>query len=253
MNAPSSGPLPLIAYQLGEVALELRPAPRRRAWMDRTPEQYAYRCLPLALANQHAWEILSPVGFEASWSGGPRKEDLEIRLLAPCAWRPLSHFGNGVLTFHTGYLFRTAAECNLFATGPINWPKDGISPLSGVIETDWAPYAFTMNWLLTRPGATVRFEPGEPICAFFPVPRGLLEQTLPEIRQIGSDPELERQLEAWRLSRAQFLEDLPERRSEAPQARWQKDYYTGSYPDGAQKAPGHQIKLDLKKFERRKG
>jgi hypothetical protein len=110
-----------------------------------------------------------------------------------------------------------------------------------------------MNWLLTRPGATVRFEPGEPICAFFPVPRGLLERTLPEVRHMGSDPELERQLEAWRLSRAQFLEDLPERRSEAPQARWQKDYYTGSYPDGAQKAPGHQIKLDLKEFERRKG
>ena len=41
---------------------------------------------------------------------------------------------------------------NTFVTGPMNGIKDGIAPLSGVIETDWSPYSFTMNWRFTRPG-----------------------------------------------------------------------------------------------------
>ena len=36
--------------------------------------------------------------------------------------------------------------------GPINRPKDGIAALPGIIETDWSPYSFTMNWMFTRPG-----------------------------------------------------------------------------------------------------
>ena len=34
-------------------------------------------------------------------------------------------------------------------------PKDGISALSGVIETDWLLYNFTVNWIFTRPGVAV--------------------------------------------------------------------------------------------------
>jgi hypothetical protein len=74
----------LIAYRLGEVPLELRPAPRRRDWMDTTSRQYAYRCLPLAIANQHAWEILCPVPFEASWRRTSRTEP------SPTGWGPPS-------------------------------------------------------------------------------------------------------------------------------------------------------------------
>ncbi len=52
--------------------------------------------------------------------------------------------------------------------GPTNWPKDGASPLDGVIETDWLPYTVTMNWQLTRPNHTVRFGSNEPICMISP-------------------------------------------------------------------------------------
>jgi len=44
-----------------------------------------------------------------------------------------SHFGFGVLTFDLGCLFRTEPGYNLFVTGPLNRPKDGIAPLAAVI------------------------------------------------------------------------------------------------------------------------
>ena len=53
----------------------MRPAPHRRDWMDESPDRYAYRCLPLAIANTHGWELLNAdvdaianaVGFEYEW------------------------------------------------------------------------------------------------------------------------------------------------------------------------------------------
>ncbi len=58
----------------------LRPASANRAWMDATPEAFAYRCLPLNIANAHGWELLSPCGFKASWTGGTDAKDVQIRL-----------------------------------------------------------------------------------------------------------------------------------------------------------------------------
>ena len=72
-------------------------------------------------------------------------------------------------------VFRTEPGWNLFVGGSPNEPKDGLYPLSGVIETDWAPYSFTMNWQFTRPDHWISFEEGEPFCFLYPVQRGLLE------------------------------------------------------------------------------
>ena len=46
--------------------------------------------------------------------------------------------------------------------------KDGIHPLDGIIETDWAVATFTMNWKFTCVGVPVTFKKGEPIAMFFP-------------------------------------------------------------------------------------
>ena len=46
----------------------IRPAPSTRNWMDATPEAFAYRCLPLNIANAHGWELLNPSAFEAIWT-----------------------------------------------------------------------------------------------------------------------------------------------------------------------------------------
>jgi hypothetical protein len=77
--------------------------------------------------------------------------------------------------------------------GPINRPKDGIAAFAGIIETDWAPYSFTMKWIFTQPGISVRFEKGEPYCHIFPVQLGALETIQPELRLLSENPELKRE------------------------------------------------------------
>ncbi len=148
----SSGELKLIAYAIDGHHIEIRPAPIDRDWMDRTNQRFAYRCLPVNIANAYGWEILCSSGFVSVWNG---EDDLPAISIVPDSEAPppaVSHFGHGVLTFHVPCLFRTEPGFDLMVQGPINRPKDAIAALSGVIETDWSPYSFTMNWIFTRPG-----------------------------------------------------------------------------------------------------
>ena len=182
----------LTCYPLSERKPMIRPAPSERQWMDATSESYAYRCLPLNIANSHGWEVLCPVSFEARWDGGNDKSAVKVQAQLGQQTTALSHFGFGVLTFDLGCLFRTEPGYNLFVTGPLNRSKDGIAPLAGVIETDWSMATFTMNYRFLRPDHTVRFEEGEPYVLIFPVKRGLLETFEPEFRSLDEDPELKR-------------------------------------------------------------
>jgi len=134
--------------------------------------------------------------------------------------------------------------------GPINRPKDGIAALSGIIETDWSPYSFTMNWIFTRPDTPVRFEKGEPYCHIFPVSCGALEGLEPKLEVLSADPELKRQHDAWTASRARFNIDLKQPGSDAQSDKWQKLYYRGLAPDGAPTpAQAHRTRLRLKTFK----
>ena len=60
----------LTFYAIGESGAPLRAAPATRSWMDETSDAFAYRCLPLNIANAHGWEFLSPCAFSARWDGG---------------------------------------------------------------------------------------------------------------------------------------------------------------------------------------
>ena len=137
---------------------------------------------------------------------------------------PSAISAHGILTFHLPCLFRTEPGAELMVQGPINRPKDGIAALPGIIETDWSPYSFTMNWMFTRPGTPVRFEKGEPYCHTFPVSCGALERLEPELEVLSADPELKRQHDAWTASRARFNIDLNRPGSEAQSDKWQKLY-----------------------------
>jgi hypothetical protein len=241
----------LIAYIVDGHSLEIRPAPLERPWMETTDRRYAYRCLPLNIANGHGWEILCPSAFAARWTGQSPLNAVWV-VPDPGTTAPaISHFGHGVLTFHIPCLFRTEPGFSLMVQGPINRPKDGIAPLSGVIETDWAPYGFTMNWLFTRPGAIVRFEKGEPFCHIFPVQRGELENIEPEMLVLSANPELKRQYESWATKRSNFNVDLKKPGSEAQAEQWQKIYYRGVDADGQPVAVDHLTRLRVKPFARR--
>lgn len=240
----------IIFYMPAGSEPRIRPAAPKRDWMDRTVDSYAYRCLPLNIANAHGWEILSPCGFEARWNGGDGADAVEI--VADDGARPhqipVSLFGHGTLTFHIDGVFRTPEGWNMWASGSPNAAKDGIAPLAGVIETDWSPYTFTMNWRFTRPDQWIRFEENEPFCFVFPVNRRLLEDVEPRLLPMSEAPELHDQFEAWRRSRNAFHEkmrtDPPANSADA----WQKLYYRGTNPDGSAGAPDHKSKLRVPHF-----
>ena len=225
----------LVCYALRPDPPLIRPAPTTRAWMDQINDNHAYRCLPLNIANSHGWEILSPCAFEATWSGSKWASAITLRALDGYAHLPrfaVSHFAHGIITFHLGYLFRTEPGWDLFASGSLNTPKDGIAPLTGVIETDWLPYPFTMNWQLTRPG-TVRFDKDEPVCMIFPVPHGGLHEVSPEIVDLDSAPEVKQQTLEWKERRDEFMRKLNAKDPKALKDAWQRYYFLGKMPDGS--------------------
>jgi hypothetical protein len=241
----------IIGYLTGQGEIDIRPAPLERDWMDGTPVRFAYRCLPLNIANAYGWELLCPSGFRAVWSGGEKAGSITIVADNGTSAPAISHFGSGILTFPIACLFRTDPEFDLMAQGPINRPKDGIAALSGLIETDWLPFTFTMNWRFTRPAIPVRFEKGEPYCHIFPVRRSDLESVEPEIRSISEAPELAEKNKMWNVSRESFNADLNNPHSEAVAQKWQKFYYAGKDSGGDPlSADNHRTKLRLRPFKR---
>src|ERR1051325_11538977 len=97
----------LIAYSVHGNEILVRPSPPTRQWMDETPQSYAYRCLPLNIANMHGWEVLCPVDFSAIWNGKDDMNAITIETDGPKHLTPISHFGSGILTFHVHALFKT--------------------------------------------------------------------------------------------------------------------------------------------------
>ncbi len=231
---------------------ELVPGRPDRDWMDAFQQRFPYRCLPLVMANTTGWEILCPLDFTVVWNGGPGKNDLVVTCDADPGYSlehlVQSHFTHGVLTFHTGYLFRTPPGYAVLASGAPNHVKDGIQPLVGLVETDWLPFPFTMNWLMTRPGM-VSFKKGEPFCFIQVIEHKKQDTVQPVIKPLASDPDLEAQFKAWATTRQAFNDSLMARDPEAMKEAWQKFYFKGEAP-GADGKPvvgeGHVNRRRLK-------
>ncbi len=231
--------------------------PPRRGWMDRSYNRFAYRCLPLVVANQMGWLVRNPVTFHVLWNGGADRTDIELMFPEnqrgwadwPAESIAESHFGEGVITFQLPFLFRTSEGYNLWVKGPANAPKDGAQALEGVVETDWSHAPFTMNWKITRPYHTITFLEGEPICQIVPYPRGLVERFGPEIRPIAAEPELEGAYRKWHRDRGAFLAERSVPGSDANRRDWQKDYHQGKQPRGGT-FDEHQTAVRVRPFER---
>jgi hypothetical protein len=223
----------LMCYPLHDRPPEIQPGKPQRDWMDAFAARHPYRCLPLSMANSTGWDVLCPVGFTATWNGGKQASDLTIEPDYPMpGFSDLvrSHFTEGVLTLHTGYLFKTPPGWSIWVMGPPNHFKDGIAPLTGLVETDWLPFPFTMNWRFTRP-CSVRFEKNEPFCFI------TLMQDKPLVefdivrRALNDDPDVRDQYSAWANKRNEFNKRLHLRDPEAIKQAWQRFYFKGEMPD----------------------
>ena len=229
----------------------IRPAPMRRDWMDRTPESFAYRCLPLNIANAHGWEVLSPRAFDAIWTGEPGVDAVTVQAEPgdQPGCMPVSLFGQGVVTFHIEGIFRTPPGWNLWVGGSPNRAKDGISPLTGIVETDWSPFTFTMNWRFTRPGQRIHFDALEPVCFIFPIERAAIESFAPKFEPLEADPATMERFQAWSRERDAFQQRMAANPPRKPGDRWQKHYYRGVDAAGQSMAADHRTKLHLRRFD----
>lgn len=227
----------LVCYLIDDRTVDIRPARNRRHWMNQTPGSYAYRCLPLSVANAHGWEVCCPVSCEAEWNGGMNTADIHVAIEEDEGRsdkdkfaRVESHFGNGILTFNVGVIIRTPPGYDLWVTGPANEFKDGIQALSAVVETYWIPFTFTMNWKFTRPNAKVRFEKGEPFCLFFPIEHGLVERFNPTLAQVSDDTSIEKEYKIA-LAQREILPALKVLKGEELRTN-DKDWFEGWYMRG---------------------
>ncbi len=220
----------------------------QRSWMDATPNRYAYRCLPLTIANQTGLWINNPVGFKASWRGSDSPGSIDFEFdTAPELWTNwiTNLFGSGIITWNTPFLFRTRpVGSRLLIGGPTNYFKDNLHPLTAIIESDWISMSFTMNWKIMRPNDPVRFEVGEPLFQAIPLLNNAcsdLEGASISYRKLDDDPDVARSYREWDRSRSQFTQ-----RSKAGDTKpdeWQKDYFLGRDASGRPAAPVHMTKV----------
>ena len=235
-------------YPICQRVPDLRPAVADRDWMDETDERHAYRCLPLSIANSAGWEILNPVAFSAIWDGGSAVESVQIRQETDEHPIAIAHFGAGVLTFHVNALFETEENVQLWVGGSPNKVKDAIQPLTGIVETEWSPYSFTMNWKFTRPNKRVFFAKDEPFCFLMPLRLDFLEAIEPETHEFSKNAKLKENFETWSESRDTFNSDLDDPDSEAAAKRWQKSYHQGRLPSGEKAKAQHRTRVRVKSF-----
>ncbi|MEM9964008.1 MAG: DUF6065 family protein [Asticcacaulis sp.] len=238
----------LECFVVQDGAREIIPGRQDRDWMDAFSSRFPYRCLPLTMANSTGWELLIPEDLTIEWNGGKLATDTTITADTPGSHVDhfaQSHFSHGIVTFHTGYLFRTPPGWSLWAGGAPNHIKDGIAPLTGLVETDWLPFPFTMNWKMTRPGV-VSFKQGEPFCFINLVQDRKLDEVQPIVKPIEADADLKAQFELWSESRAAFNQSLINRDPGAMKQAWQKFYHKGELPDKSEAPPEHINRRRLK-------
>jgi LPS sulfotransferase NodH len=224
-------------------------APAQRDWMDQTQSRFAYRCLPLTIANQTGWWVCNPIGFTAEWEGNPGSGGITFRFDCEAdVWSKLvnDQFGHGIITWNTPLLFRTRpAGSRLLIGGPVNQFKHGAAPMTAIMETDWTTASFTMNWKLTQPGLPVRFDQGEPLFQVIPLlcdPCHQFELAQVTYRKLADDPEVAAAYLRWSNSRDQFHQ-LKQAGAAKPDD-WQKDYFRGRQSAEDRPVEGHVTKVN---------
>lgn len=152
-------------YKMGEAELwSLVVATSLRNWMEQQ-QRFAYRCLPMKVANEQGWFILCPTDIELIWNGGPDPSDLQVVLADNTYCGSIkSHFGQGILTFSPPWFFRTEAPVGLRIAGPANLMVPGLFALEGLVETWTHNSTWTMNWRVQDLNKTLMLPKGTPIC-----------------------------------------------------------------------------------------
>jgi hypothetical protein len=90
----------------------------------------------------------------------------------------------------------------MFVSSPANTIIKNATPLSGIVETYWLPYTFTINWKINEPGIPVTVSAGDPIAQIFPIHINMFDDLELEIKDIYEAPEeFKTNLHNWTIER----------------------------------------------------
>ena len=164
------------SFDLKNINLFLNPlnTNHKRDWF--TP--YFYKCLPLSIGNMQGFVFSLPYTFSVFWNGGSTAKDVLVEFyddfksyektnfIYPC-----SEFGSGIFTIHYPLTLKTPPNINLMTIAPPNFPLPGLSPMTGVIESDNLRFSFTLNIKIDLPNTKIIVEPNTPLVGMIPIPR----------------------------------------------------------------------------------
>jgi hypothetical protein len=145
----------------------------KRDWFDK----HFYKCLPLSIGNTYGFVVSLPFDLEVHWTGWSGTDALTLRAVGDEPYRSTphvgvgSHFGFGIFTVNLPVIFRTPPNVNLMTISPPNYQLAGLTPMTGVVETDNLRYIFTLNIRLNVIDTWVTIPRGCPIMGILPVPR----------------------------------------------------------------------------------
>jgi hypothetical protein len=211
---------------------KILPMSLKRSWMDDSYQKFAYKCVPLNIANQYGWMAINPKEFTVSWDG---RQGLDAILVeGDGASYVSSHFGEGVVTINVDFIIQTPVGYSLYISGIANEMYDGIQPLDAIVETDWLPFTFTYNFKFTRP-CTIKFHKEEPLFSFFPIKRGDAESLTIKSAWIEDNQQLYDDYTEYSESRTNYLENNT--------GKFQKFYRDGSGPNKKYKIDNHTKRL----------
>lgn len=219
------------------------PSSKKREWMDQPDLSYSYYCGPLVAANQLGYNIIYQNETEVIWNGGTEYSDIKINHVKQgehfCTCDV--HFEIDILTFNFPLLFQTPPGWGLLVSGPANNPIEGLYPLEGLVETNWLPFTFTMNFKIMEKNKLIKIKQYTPICRVLPYPLNLNEKTTLSFFDLQDNKKLALDYNAWGEARDKFNEKgTPE-----PLSNRQFFYRDGKDPNGNAIANGMH-KLDYK-------
>lgn len=222
----------------------IEPSKIKREWMDHTVNKFAYRCLPLSIANQTSWDVLCPSSIKATWEGDISAHGVSVEYLDDYHFKYAgSEFGHGILTFHVDFIITSSQNTSLFVKGPANSFKKNVNALEAIVETHWLPFTFTFNWMFNEPGE-VTFMKGEPMFSFFPINLDYVESFETNVDYLRNDFEFKNLYQAYTDSRSQHIKTGTTQGSD-----WQKYYMKGISPLMSTPNKHHKSKINLKPFK----
>jgi hypothetical protein len=214
-----------------------------RKWMSETDEKFAYKCLPLNIANQYGWSVICPFDFKASWYGGKSIDSVEIFDI-PEEFKHVvsSHFANGTFTINLDFIIQTPKGYSTYIRGVPNKEYGIVKALDAIVETDWLPFTFTYNFKFIDSGI-VEFKKGEELFSFFPIKRNTIENFSIISQNITKNKEFLKDYLNFSRSRS---EALSKKTSNSGKYDFQKFYINGESPNKVYKIKDHIKKLFFK-------